>query len=306
MAVNATLPAVALVGGLNLPPTLMIPFGINVTRLILDVFIIALVVCKWDALGFRFRQICLACCAFDLCTTSTAIAYLAQLNTLSACIVSRKLIYTFNDCTFFLFDIYQCLRISAIAKPSARVLAGLYALLALRLCVSVYLVTAVTAGVAVLPGNPVSVPPMGPCTTQIVASAIFLDHTVSLVFELALVLTFLLFVRDSLQSELADFAAWVSFVKKMVDFEMAGFGLYFLFDCVQRFVPYVHSVSRPSRSCSVCVWCACRLMASVWLPFLPSHANLCRLRHCMAQSVVCLCRAVAVPGQHRQFLVASR
>jgi hypothetical protein len=155
--------------------------------------------------------------------------YLVTLNGLEACNIARKAAYVFFYGGFFVYDMYQLQKIRAITDPSKVITFAMYGLLAVRFSSYIFNVVLVTAKVS---AADLGIDGMGPCTSSFPVIAIYQEHILSLLFESALAAIFVNYINNTRSKDIP----LSEFVKKVVDFEILSFLIYFIVECVYTIV----------------------------------------------------------------------
>lgn len=156
--------------------------------------------------------------------------YIVTLNEQADCSIARKVAYSFFYLGFCFYDVYQLYKIKAIVEPGIAVSSVMYGLLAVRFASYVYNITAVTGVVAQISASRIS--KFGPCTSSFTSISIYQEHIVSLLFESLLAVIFVVYVNSNRSKSMP----LSEFVRKIVDFEILSFIIYFVVECLYTVV----------------------------------------------------------------------
>ncbi|KAJ3317121.1 hypothetical protein HDV06_001974, partial [Boothiomyces sp. JEL0866] len=148
-----------------------------------------------------------------------AVYFAISYNSLQECIGFRKFIYSCVYLGFFIFDIYQMMKIktiTAVRNPSEIYFAGLLSVRFASYVVNIYYIT--SAQVAVSDG-------LGACKTVFTDDwLVYQEHLISVAFEFGLIIKLAWFIYKTKVPgiPLHDFIA------KIVDHEVVSFGIYLM------------------------------------------------------------------------------
>ena len=177
----------------------------------------------WKKLPHRFRIMALVSVFIFFMAFAASVFFIVTLNYEDVCIYVRKCIYTLVYAAFFVYDVYQFMKIKAITLPGKWANVTLFAFLGLRF--SSYVVNLVMVGSKVT-GTELDPEGFGrgSCTTSFPIWTIYQEHFVSVVFELVLGLQLYFYLEALSKKHGKDLP---TLFRSVIDMETISFGVYF-------------------------------------------------------------------------------
>jgi hypothetical protein len=179
----------------------------------------------WSKLGRNFRIMSTLSVSLILAGFSVCVYYLATLNTIQQCIFGRKLAYALFYLGFFVFDLYQLIKIVALTNASRTATVVLSIALCGRL--ASYIVNAIFMQ-AKLTGYIDTENELGSCTSSFTDMFVYQEHGVSILYETCLGIQFLMYLRATYNNQIPV----SQFLRSVVDFETFTFFIYLFLEFV--------------------------------------------------------------------------
>ncbi|KAJ3319538.1 hypothetical protein HDV06_006271 [Boothiomyces sp. JEL0866] len=193
-------------------------FALSVA-LSVHVVVLCITAVKWKFLPRIFRIITLISVSFLFVGTLQGLYFAISYNSLEACVLSRKTLFVCVYLGFFMFDVYQTLKIKTISGNSTVSTALFGILLSIRLVSYVVNIYYVTGSLVALSNG------LGACKTILINDwQVYQEHLLAIAFELGLVLYLVKFI---LRTRVAN-TPLQSFIANIIDHELISFALYFI------------------------------------------------------------------------------
>ncbi|KAI8908393.1 hypothetical protein EDD86DRAFT_207535 [Gorgonomyces haynaldii] len=208
----------------SLTTTLVIILCFYGLAVCLQLTVMGLTALYWSILPQRFRISAAASSFLIFVGFATCVMHLLTINDRNTCTIGREFAYAFFYTGFFVYDAYQFVKIQAITGSGKFSNAVLYVLLFARLASYAF-------NVAIIQGIPSNVNALGAgsCTTKFPLTLyVYQEHLFSIIFEFALALKLILYLRSTSSKDIP----LPELLRRVVDFEMISFFIYFVVECV--------------------------------------------------------------------------
>ncbi|KAJ3322461.1 hypothetical protein HDV06_003005 [Boothiomyces sp. JEL0866] len=178
----------------------------------------------YQRLPARFSNYAIISTACMLFGFGGSLLYYVTENSSFECTVDRVVTYSVRYIGFFVFDILQILKITAIVSSADKTkkFYSIYFLAFVRLLSYVYNAVYVSGAVVYNVDNG-----LGPCKTVFSRSMVYQEHLVSVIFELGLLIHLAMYIFQTAKNE-----AVIEMMKSLIDFEVYTFIVYMVSEII--------------------------------------------------------------------------
>lgn len=180
---------------------------------------------------YRFRLMSLVCSSLLAIAYAIAIAGILIPQTMYSCYATRKVCYALAYSSFFVYDIYQFMKIKTLTGLTPSATYRMYALLLIRCGSYCFNITHVSGN---LDQN-------GSCTADIDPINVYQEHISSILFEIVLGAIFILWIRRQ-----QECTPEPELLTRFIDIETASFFIYFF--CEVVYVAVYSTIGNRKRS----------------------------------------------------------